>query len=293
MAIIDVSSYNGKIDWGKVKDVDLAIIRCGYGKNIKKQDDKQFASNVEGALNNGIKVAVYIDSYATDEKSAINETEHVMRCIAPYSNDVSSVFIACEQEGTEENIAEVVNTFCDTMTEYGYNVGVRAPITWFDEYLNEVPNNKRWVVSWGDNNGEKGEEPEGYLFWQYTGKGKIDGINTDVNLSEGEFDDSVLSDVDDPMEGQIEIAEITEELPKEDNKPNYKGDYLVVPSAGLNVREDAGTQFNVVGVLPSKTKATCDGEYKLVSTQCWFKITAQVDKKTIVGYCNAKFLKAL
>ena len=62
---IDVSSYQGNINWNLVKNnIDFAIIRCGYGDNVESQDDKQFMNNVSGCINNNIPFALYLYSYA-------------------------------------------------------------------------------------------------------------------------------------------------------------------------------------------------------------------------------------
>ena len=58
---IDVSKWNGEIDWRKVKNagIDFAIIREGYGKESPNQIDKKFEENYNGAKNNGVNVGVY------------------------------------------------------------------------------------------------------------------------------------------------------------------------------------------------------------------------------------------
>ena len=51
LKLIDVSVHQGKIDWSVVKNhVDGVIIRCGYGSNYEKQDDKRFKENVEACI---------------------------------------------------------------------------------------------------------------------------------------------------------------------------------------------------------------------------------------------------
>ena len=61
--VIDISVHNGDIDFKKVKSqVDGVIIRCGYGSDIKSQDDKKWKQNVEGCIDNDIPFGVYIYS---------------------------------------------------------------------------------------------------------------------------------------------------------------------------------------------------------------------------------------
>lgn len=78
---IDVSQWNGTIDWQKVKNagVDYAIIRCGFGMNQTNQDDTKWKENADACTKYNIPFGVYIYSYATDTSRAKSEAEHVLR----------------------------------------------------------------------------------------------------------------------------------------------------------------------------------------------------------------------
>ncbi len=80
---IDVSKWNGDIDWKKVaeSDVDYAIIRCGFGDDYVSQDDVYWEKNVKGCEENDIPFGVYIYSYAENVNQAKSEFAHVMRLI--------------------------------------------------------------------------------------------------------------------------------------------------------------------------------------------------------------------
>ena len=80
---IDVSYWQGTIDWAKVKKagVDFAIIRCGFGSNAKDNDDTKFAANVRGCVKNGIPYGVYLYSHANTVSKANNEAEHALRLL--------------------------------------------------------------------------------------------------------------------------------------------------------------------------------------------------------------------
>lgn len=80
---IDVSHYNGNIDWKTVaeSDIDYAIIRCGYGNDQTNQDDKYWQQNVKGCEDNNIPYGVYIYSYATTKEMALSEAKHVLRLV--------------------------------------------------------------------------------------------------------------------------------------------------------------------------------------------------------------------
>ena len=79
---IDVSVYQGDIDWAKAKkEIDFAILRVGYGQDIKSQDDSKWSKNVKGCIDNNIPYGVYIYSYATTVAAAKGEADHVLRLI--------------------------------------------------------------------------------------------------------------------------------------------------------------------------------------------------------------------
>ena len=76
LKVIDISKYQGKIDWGTVKEhIDGVIIRAGYGSDIPTQDDAFFRENVEACIKYSIPFGVYLYSYAKSVNAAdINET---------------------------------------------------------------------------------------------------------------------------------------------------------------------------------------------------------------------------
>ena len=80
---IDVSHYQGEIDWEKVKpQIDFAILRMGLGDDIKSQDDKQFERNYSECVRLGIPFAVYFFSYAVNKAKVAKEIAHIKRLLA-------------------------------------------------------------------------------------------------------------------------------------------------------------------------------------------------------------------
>lgn len=94
---IDVSAHNGWIEWDKVASAGIrgAIIRAGYGNSISQQD-KRFEDNITGAINAGLKVAVYWFSYADSVTDAKNEWQTCKQVIAPYKDKI--LFVAFDYE---------------------------------------------------------------------------------------------------------------------------------------------------------------------------------------------------
>lgn len=187
--VIDVSIHNGVIDWAKVKDsgVDGAIIRCGYGRDLVKQDDARFKANIEGALAQGLRVGVYIYSYAKSEDSARSEANHVLRLIAPYKDKLTlPVYYDLEEPGTESGAKERAIIFGDIIEKAGLWCGIYASLSWWTTYLKGLDRFTKWVASWGVNNGRPNGKPNisGLDLWQYTSKGSVNGIKGYVDCNE-------------------------------------------------------------------------------------------------------------
>lgn len=178
--LIDVSEWNGAINWAQVKaaGVTHAIIRAGFGKDYKKQDDKRFVEYMNGAIAAGVKVAAYFYSYAKDVDSAKSESAHCLRLIEPYKNNLSlPVFYDCEEESTISAVKNTIPVFISALNAAGYNCGVYANAYWFNNYLKGVTIPFRWVASWGSDDGKPHTKPSNCDIWQYTSKGKINGIS--------------------------------------------------------------------------------------------------------------------
>lgn len=195
--VIDVSEHNQDIDWEKVKnsDVDFAILRVGYGNDVSYQDDKKWQYNVSECTRLGIPFGVYIYSYAENTTEAESEADHVLRLIKGY-NLAYPVYYDLEDNSQvslgNDTIQKFAETFCNKISNAGYQVGVYANLNWWNNYLTgSVYNNwHRWVAQYNyqcDYNGN-------YDMWQCTSKAQVDGISTDVDVSF--YYGDLLSDAD-------------------------------------------------------------------------------------------------
>ena len=82
---IDVSQYQGVIDWEIVQDrVDFAILRCGFGQDRTDQDDRLFKRNADECTRLGIPFGVYLYSYAKNSSDARGEAQHLLRLVKNY-----------------------------------------------------------------------------------------------------------------------------------------------------------------------------------------------------------------
>lgn len=150
---IDVSEHNGKLRWKKIKQsgIKYAIIRCGYGQDYAGQDDKQWARNVLYAKKYGIKIGVYLYSYAENETMAYGEALHTLRCLreaglGPEDLDLpvyydlehanalpSSKSASTQLKLRREMLSRAAAVYCNTIAAEGYNVGIYSMASWFLE----------------------------------------------------------------------------------------------------------------------------------------------------------------
>ncbi|MBQ7955136.1 MAG: glycoside hydrolase family 25 protein [Lachnospiraceae bacterium] len=191
---IDVSKWNGEIDWEKVKadGVEFAIIRCGYRGYTEGSlvEDPYFAQNIKGAVAAGLKVGVYFFTQAVNEVEAVEEASMVVSLIRDYDLEYP-VFIDTESAGGTgradaldiQTRTKVCEAFCATVQNAGYKPGVYASRNWYTEQVEatELEDFVIWLAEY-----RKVPLYQGYYqMWQYTSKGTVDGIegNVDLNLS--------------------------------------------------------------------------------------------------------------
>ena len=183
---VDVSKWQGDINWEKVKntDVDFAIIRCGYGDNLTSYDDKKWKRNADECTRLGIPFGTYIYSYATSVEEARSEAEHVLRLVKGYNLDYP-IYFDMEDDSTvgigKEKLTEIAKTFCDIITDNGYEVGVYANKYWWTTYLTDPVFEQwdKWVAQYNSVCNYDGA----YSLWQCASDGKVDGINGNADIN--------------------------------------------------------------------------------------------------------------
>lgn len=191
---IDVSHYQGAIDWAKVKaaGVEFAIIRAGYGK-YAYQEDPCFEDNIEGAYNAGIPVGVYWYSYADTVAEARQEAEVCLTVIKPYEDMITlPVFFDQEYEPAILSAGNSIRTECcvafiQAIEAAGYKAGLYGSQDWLQNKI-DLSGLPEGTVVWC---ARYGAEPEvEHTVWQYTSTGKVNGISGNVDLNEA--DDSLV-----------------------------------------------------------------------------------------------------
>ena len=192
LKLIDVSEHQGKINWEKVKpQIDGAILRCGYGMDIEKQDDAYFKRNADECTRLGIPFGVYLYSYADNNEKAKSEAAHVLRLIKDYKLSYP-VYLDLEEDGTQKGAVERANIFGDIIEKAGYWCGVYANLNWWNNYLKGLERFTKWVAQYNKTCDYKGVHLD---IWQYSSKGKVDGIggNVDMNECYRNLPDEILS----------------------------------------------------------------------------------------------------
>lgn len=253
MRCIDVSEFQGNIDWNKVKadGIEGVIIRAGYGRgNV----DEKFEQNINGAIAAGLHIGAYWFSYAFDDDMATNEARCIVNFIEPYKDSIDMpVFFDWEYDSMnyakkkgytpdKDSITSMTRAFCKEVESLGYSAGYYLNWDYSRNYYDEsqLEDYKRWFAWWED-------ELEGDCYlWQTSDMGSVNGINGNVDT------DTLLGELcrpsSEPTEKPSEPSE-GQETPHSEPQSYYKvGDvYTVDVNTALNVRTGAGTDYPTVG----------------------------------------------
>lgn len=184
---IDVSKWQGNIDFTKVKNAgaSFVMIRVGSqsGTGGEYVLDPTFKQNIENALKNDLKVGVYFYSYADSEKEAKKQANWVIKQIKDYEISLPIVFdfesfdAFNQMELSIFGLNEVANSFIKTVDDAGYE-GV---LYGSKNYLNAIWKYHTapvWLAHYTDQTNYEGE----YFMWQMCDDGKIDGIDGYVDI---------------------------------------------------------------------------------------------------------------
>lgn len=191
---IDVSEFQGEIDWQQVKEfgIEFVIIRVGYrayGENGTLVLDAGFDNNIQGAIDAGLNVGVYFFSQAVSDEEAKEEAEYVLEKIAPYKINGPVVFdteeIKSGEARTDNNTIEQYTNncivFCETIKKAGYEPMIYANMKWmaFMLELERLDAYSFWYTDYQ----EEPQCPYEYEIWQYTENGVVPGIESNVNMN--------------------------------------------------------------------------------------------------------------
>lgn len=187
---IDVSRWQGKIDWKKVKDagVAFAIIKAG-GSDLGLYTDPYFDYNYKEAKAAGVPVGAYYfvgnrfwtaDDGKADAKRFLKQMEGKSFELPVYLD------IEAQNRAYKRYVTEAAKAFCSYMEEKGSFIGIYgSEYSTFDEmiYCSELTQYSWWIANYSN----KPKKP--YLLWQYSSTGRVHGINGNVDMNRADDGD--------------------------------------------------------------------------------------------------------
>ena len=190
---IDVSYHQGRIDFAAVRasGIDFVIIRVGYrgygsGKIVL---DPNFHTYMKAAKAAGLRVGVYFFSQAISAEEGVEEASAALNAVAGYGLEyplfIDSEYSTSARTGRADGLSQAARTeavvaFCETVRNSGYRPGVYASTSWYRSQLNfaTVSQYTVWNAHYG-----VAASPLACGMWQYTSRGKVAGIATNVDLN--------------------------------------------------------------------------------------------------------------
>ena len=213
---IDVSEFQGNVDWTKVKNdgVKFVLLKLGniYDTDANYKDSK-FDTNYKKCKELGIKVGAYIYNYCNTLDNLKKGLKWAFEKLAgkeldlPFYLDMEDKTIAVE---TVDSLTKQCNEFAKLVKEKGYRAGVYANVNWLKNELNPSKFDKNlsvWVAQYYKECQYEGK----YDIWQYTSSGKVNGIsgNCDMNYL---YNEDIIKETSSTVEDKKSIDELADEV---------------------------------------------------------------------------------
>lgn len=190
---VDVSTYQGTVDWAAVKDagVDYVIVRAAYRgyETGRIVPDDLYEQNIRGAVDAGLHVGVYLYSQALSEDEAREEADYLLGLIEGLPVDYPVVYdqeeYTADQARTDGLTGEQATlnalAFCERVYDAGYIPMIYTNNDWaqnmYDmERLDHYP---IWYADYTAAPSLTG----GFAMWQYTDSGQVPGVTGPVDLN--------------------------------------------------------------------------------------------------------------
>ena len=181
---IDVSVHNGNIDWQKVKagGIQFAILRAGYGR-LASQKDERFEQNYTGAKAAGIPIGAYWYSYAMSEDEARLEADVFLSIIKGKQFEFPVYYDVEEKKQFalgKEKVSAIMRAFLEKVEAAGYFVGLYGSASSLNTHTSDDIKSRYtiWLAHWVNQTSYGGA----YGIWQHSEKGRVNGINGNVDL---------------------------------------------------------------------------------------------------------------
>lgn len=189
---IDVSTWQGDINWNKVKadGIEFAMLRSSFGKeNPDKQTDNKFWQNYRNAKAAGVPIGAYHYSYATTVEDAKKEADFFLSIVKgcqfeyPIAFDIedpSQMYLG------KDRITDIIMTFCERVQAAGYYVSLYTNLDWISNRI-DMSRAKAfdiWLAQWSSKPTYSGN----FGMWQYTSSGSVNGISGNVDMNIAYYD---------------------------------------------------------------------------------------------------------
>lgn len=183
---VDVSKYQGSIDWAKVKKdgIRFAILRVGSSDNNGVYIDPYFEENYLGCIANGIAVGAYIFTYADTESE---QNEEILKFLPALTGKTFKypVFVDVEYSGLAtlgaSQLSSLIKRYMDILDQKGFTPGWYSYTNFINSYIDKdmLKDYPLWVADYRSAIGYSGP----YDIWQYTSSGTVSGINGNVDMN--------------------------------------------------------------------------------------------------------------
>lgn len=178
---IDVSKWQGTIDWTKASKDDIQFVMIGT--KAKTGLDEQFHANAKNAAQNGVKLGAYIYSRATNTTEAIKEADFVLNLVKDYPISYPIAY-DIEDDATQGSLSksqltQIIDTFCNKIKAAGYYPIIYANDYWIsNKFDSNIPKKYPiWVARY--NIKHTFATP---VMWQASSTAKVAGIQGDVDI---------------------------------------------------------------------------------------------------------------
>ncbi len=185
---IDVSKWQGDINWQKVKaaNVEFAIIRIGYGhgKEGNMVMDSKYMNNITNAKKAGILVGLYFYSYAQNTTEAKEQAKWIIDTLNGEKLDLPIAFDwECWDKFMSykinfEDLNDIANAFMDEITASGYKAMNYGSANYMRSAW-DTTKYPTWLAYYTNNNTYEKD----FYIWQAASDGKVDGIKGNVDLN--------------------------------------------------------------------------------------------------------------
>lgn len=266
---VDVSSYQGKINWKQAKNsgVDFAVLKI-----IRKDlsPDKQFENNWNGCEEAGVEIkGVYNYSYATNEAKAVKDAKAVLGIL---NGRKTTIWLDVEdncQKNLGKLLIDIINAYAEVIKSAGLEFGIYTGQSFYNSYIKPYGGvaYPLWIARYGKNDGKMDEkyrpQIDSMVAWQYTSKGSVNGIfgNVDMNVWLAEGNTVVLPKLNAVTEWQKAALLDGFELPKYGMDGKWGSECEAVAKKAIVKKRVTGYKYpNLTKIVQNAIGVAADGK---------------------------------